>query len=742
MREKYLLLWAACAAALGIWLGESAAVSPLLAGMAGLFCLGAAFIFHGKGRETAAFLFFLGVFAAVGWLRMGVAEERWENQSQLAGASGIWDAVVTEEPAAAETPVSALRYPVELFSVTYADGSVHEVRGTAWVYIPREEGEKEIPPDTRLSVEGELTRLRLYKNPGKMDLENRYKSRRLIGRIYTKNAGEVTVRAAAGEYRASAFAAKVKAALREKFSPYIDGARLSLLMTLLFGGNYEKLPAGALDSFTVTGIVHILSVSGSHIALLLGFLCLLGKWLGFSRRVVFPFAVLAILGYAALAGFVPPVIRASLMGTLAVLGLFCRRGRESLLLLAAAVLLMLLWEPFYLFDVSFQLSALASAGILIFYRPLCGWLRKFCRAPAWLAEGASLSVSAQLLTIPIILYDFHRLSLYFLPANLFVTPLLEWSILLGLAASLFIWILAPLAGGALQLADYFLLAALRMNGFLAALPYAVLPAGALSVSGGALYYGVLFLAVTKKFWASSRKKFFAAAAFLFLIVLGNLCAFLTRPSAELFVPDLGVHRAAVLAGKKETAVWYRDGGLPFDLGKQEMLSVLGYKGIFSVDIFIGDFSRGKDASPFTLALPIREIWLTPAGAAHAEKFLAAHPESRVRKISAGTLRTAEAVYETDGKNWHILWGDTGIYLDAGGPAPALPKAARRVWLTGADAFQGNVNGDKMKKIQPSFVIYAGSRLPQAGEDRDLFEFYEVPYVDTYLDGMAEVEINS
>ena len=59
----------------------------------------------------------------------------------------------------------------------------------------------------------------------------------------------------------------------------MDGQRLKVLMTLLFGGHYQELPEGVLDDFTRTGIVHILSVSGSHVALLFGFLCLLGRWL-------------------------------------------------------------------------------------------------------------------------------------------------------------------------------------------------------------------------------------------------------------------------------------------------------------------------------------------------------------------------------------------------------------------------------------------------------------------------------
>ena len=58
----------------------------------------------------------------------------------------------------------------------------------------------------------------------------------------------------------------------DTFSPYMDPVRLHIMMTLLFGGSYNEIPESVMSSFSATGIVHILSVSGSHVALLFGFL--------------------------------------------------------------------------------------------------------------------------------------------------------------------------------------------------------------------------------------------------------------------------------------------------------------------------------------------------------------------------------------------------------------------------------------------------------------------------------------
>lgn len=115
------------------------------------------------------------------------------------------------------------------------------------------------------------------------------------------------------------------------FASYMDPVRLPVLMTLLFGGHYSEIPKDIIHSFSVTGIIHILSVSGSHIALLFGFLYFLGKWLGLSMKVTVVPAVLLVLVYAAMSGFVPPVIRASLMGILAVIGVLLERGGRRLI---------------------------------------------------------------------------------------------------------------------------------------------------------------------------------------------------------------------------------------------------------------------------------------------------------------------------------------------------------------------------------------------------------------------------
>lgn len=87
----------------------------------------------------------------------------------------------------------------------------------------------------------------------------------------------------------------------------------------------------------------------------------------------------------------------------------------------------------------------------------------FRKLPKWVKEGIALSSAAQLLTIPIMLYDFHRFPVYFIFANLFVTPFLEWVIIAGLLAAVISFLCRPLMAGLLYTADYGVFASLRLN---------------------------------------------------------------------------------------------------------------------------------------------------------------------------------------------------------------------------------------------------------------------------------------
>ena len=734
MSGRQGLLWAAIFLSAGVFLYDE--LSPFGLPYLWVFPLALAvllllmsYVRKGKGLALLGGAIFL---LALGMGRMEVADLVWSRQSSWAiGSDGTFQAIVMEEPLVQDGVDGYARYLVDLEEICYGDGTEKKLSGTAYFY---DTAEKEMyRPGDRISMEGKLHPIRLYGNPGKIDLAGRYRSRRLLGRIYEAERAAPSFVEDSGAYRMGRMAADMKKGLAASFAPYMDPTRLHLLMTLLFGGSYNEIPESVMTSFQTTGIIHILSVSGSHVALLFGFLYFLGKWLRLPKKIVIVFAVVVVLFYAALSGLVPPVIRAAVMGILSVGGVFLEREKATLNLLGAAVLGMLLWDPFYLYDVSFQLSVGASAGILIFYRPLLSYLQKIYYLKNWIREGIALSTAAQVLTLPIVLYDFHAFPLFFIPANLFVTPFLEWVIIAGLLAAAVSLLFVPLAGGTLYVSDYLMWCGLRLNFYLSSLPKASIGTGGMSALASVLYYAtVAGLYFRKKLWAKRRLAYGALAAWAALFLAVCISWWMT-PSFRVYCPDLGADRGMVLVNGKQNILYYKASGVSSHTANWEWNSFLGYEGIFDADILIINAEDAKETVPLTMTIPIKEIWITGNPSFLSPLWEKQTGERRVMKMAK--LSVGNLIFETNGSTWRIEQGEKEIYL-AGKKLMASSPKVHTLLLSGGSFQMLSEKG--IASIAPDVVLYGGSRLVNAWEDMELFDFQNIPAVNLYTEGAQEV----
>ncbi len=177
------------------------------------------------------------------------------------------------------------------------------------------------------------------------------------------------------------------------------------------------------DAFAAAGLTHVVAISGWNIAIVAAIVARLLEGLAGragGRLLVPTLTLTAIGGYVALVGSSPSVVRAALMAVALLLG---RQGGSrahaaSALMLAA--LLMLIVAPAVLWDVGFQLSLLATAGLIAFGASIAARIEGW---PGWVREPVALTLAAQLTTLPVILLTFSRLSLVAPVANVLVTPL-------------------------------------------------------------------------------------------------------------------------------------------------------------------------------------------------------------------------------------------------------------------------------------------------------------------------------
>lgn len=201
-------------------------------------------------------------------------------------------------------------------------------------------------------------------------------------------------------------------------------------------GDRSLLRSDTRDLYAAAGASHLLALSGLHLGIIVGvFITLLWGRLLYSRWC-WPVAVLVVAFiwcYAFVAGLPASLVRASLMTSLLVLLSCLQRRRQGINVLLATIFLMLILRPVYLFDVGAQLSCLAVAGILLFYRPIVKWcyggskryiLFRLSRYHLlWPFKLLLMSVCAQLLTWPLVMHYFHQYPLYGTLFSIVLVPL-------------------------------------------------------------------------------------------------------------------------------------------------------------------------------------------------------------------------------------------------------------------------------------------------------------------------------
>src|SRR5689334_7082694 len=152
------------------------------------------------------------------------------------------------------------------------------------------------------------------------------------------------------------------------------------------------MPEELGEDFRTAGLTHLLAVSGTNLTLVVGSLLLLARWVGVRARGLLVVGVLGVVGFVLLARPEPSVLRAAVMGSVALVGMGTHGRRRGPRALGAAVLLLLLVDPWLATSPGFALSALATAGIL-WFAP--GWRDRMTRwLPRWVGEAVSVPLAA------------------------------------------------------------------------------------------------------------------------------------------------------------------------------------------------------------------------------------------------------------------------------------------------------------------------------------------------------------
>ena len=201
-------------------------------------------------------------------------------------------------------------------------------------------------------------------------------------------------------------------------------------------GLRDRVDREVAADFTTAGVSHVVAISGWNIAIVAAAVGAMAGRLGRRRRAIV--TAIAVVSYIVFAGASPSVLRAGAMAGVVLLARESGRSGRAAAALGLAAFLLLLAEPALVSDAGFQLSTLATAGLVAWATPLTDRLDRLTRGrlPRWLSESLGVSLAAQAATLPVVLASFGRLALISPAVNLLVVPLVTPAMAAGLVALL------------------------------------------------------------------------------------------------------------------------------------------------------------------------------------------------------------------------------------------------------------------------------------------------------------------
>ena len=439
---------------------------------------------------------------------------------------------------------------------------------------------------------GYLETLPGARNPGDFDYGRYLALNGIQGFMTVRDSNAVSLSARATDLSVSNYVALAQNSIYTIFDRYHGPEEASFLKGVVFGYRGD-LSAEIKQSFMDTGTIHILAVSGSNVVVVaLIFFSVVG-FFRLSSRIATALTLAGLIWYMVITGLSPSVIRATIMGGVLLIGSILGRKGDIYNTLAVAALVMLLWDPLFLFDVGFQLSFAAVISIVYFYPRLEHWIELIPGriAKSTVADSAlklfAVSMAAQIGTMPFTGYYFGRVSLIAVVANLLVVPLSGLNTLLGFATIAFSAVSNPIASCYAALNDILVSLLLKFVKTASKVPYAYVE----TLNAGLMTTVIYYVAVGVVF--NVGKPRFIARTIIVLLLALNVFLYkdALSPKAtalEMTVIDVGQGDAILLElpNRKHILVDAGPRYVGYDVGERIILPFLRKSGITSLDAVI------------------------------------------------------------------------------------------------------------------------------------------------------------
>jgi competence protein ComEC len=305
------------------------------------------------------------------------------------------------------------------------DNSIANASGKIILYFQKDSIAEQLHYGKQLLLYKALQPIKNTGNPGCFDYQRYCTFQGISYQVYLKRGEFVPLKIENENlFRKYLFSTREK--IITLLRKYIPGTREAGLAEAMLIGYKDDLDKRLVQSYSDTGAVHIIAISGLHLGLIYWLLMLLCKPLTKRKtgRILQPVLIIAGLWlFSFLAGASPSVLRSAVMFTCIVIGAHMNRKISVYNSLAASAFLLLCYNPFWLWDAGFQLSYAAVLSLAIFYKPVYDLLFFSNKLIDLIWKSVCVTLAAQVLTVPVSVYHFHQFPNLFLFANLLAVPL-------------------------------------------------------------------------------------------------------------------------------------------------------------------------------------------------------------------------------------------------------------------------------------------------------------------------------
>lgn len=313
------------------------------------------------------------------------------------------------------------------------------------LFIQVEKRTRELEYGDKIKLQGKFIKPSKQRNYGGYHEEQYLKTMKILGKV--KNCKIEVVSKKQGNILLQ-IANQINLKIKQKIEETFKEEKASILKGLLLGET-TNLQQEVKEKFQIANISHILAVSGMHINYMIIGIHLIGEKVVGKKKIRIISCIILIL-YACITGFSPSIVRAVIMGIIAIGAGIVYRKSDVWNSIAISLLGILLYNPFLITSIGLQLSYLGTVGIIVFQSTIlqifsCGQKRTKNKPKNIIQEMIAVSLASQMMILPILLYHFNFVGIYFILTNLCISLIIGPIIIIGFFSIFFAFFFNPIA---------------------------------------------------------------------------------------------------------------------------------------------------------------------------------------------------------------------------------------------------------------------------------------------------------